>query len=91
MHRLSADLSVHEASKHLGMGHLYCEAFAIAHNNVYVVNKKKIPGSLLMGNLIKPHITSLVALNIAARLTLVIDNETNTLDPFMGLSGREFV
>lgn len=90
MHTLSADLSVHESLKHLGMGHLYCEAFAIAHNNTYVVNKKKLNGSLLMGALLEPHITSLVALNIAARLTLAVDNETNVLDPFMALSGREF-
>jgi hypothetical protein len=95
MHTLSADLSVHESCKHLGMAHFYCEAFAIAHNNVYEVDKKKKKkqnlGNPLMASLLKPHITSLIALNVSARVTLSINNDTNALDPFLSLSGREFV
>jgi len=73
------------------MGHLYCEAFAIAYNNIYKV-ESSMKGNRIIGNLIAPHITSLITLNSFARLTLAIDDDTkNSLDPFMSLSGREFM
>lgn len=35
MHALCADSQTHESLKHLGMGHMLCETFAIAHHNSY--------------------------------------------------------
>ena len=39
MHALSTDANVHESCKHLGMGHMYCESFAIAYHNHFVHKK----------------------------------------------------
>lgn len=35
MHALCADSQTHQIVKHLGMGHMLCETFAVAHHNTY--------------------------------------------------------
>ena len=93
MHTLSTDMSVHESVKHLGMAHIYCEQFAIAHHNVYTLNDKKknpLKGHAAIGKLLGLHVTDLIAVNHLARYTLVATYD-NYLDRFSGLRGTNFV
>jgi len=91
MHALCADSQIHESLNHLGMGHMFGEIFAIAHHNAYnyLPNKNhsnKNKGNHVIGQMLKPHFTNLLAINTLARYTLV--SEVNsTLDPFEGLRG----
>lgn len=47
-HALCADSQTHEIVKHLGMGHMVSEAFAIAHHNTYV-HESKMKGNKIVG------------------------------------------
>lgn len=67
---MSADSVRHESFSHLGLSHLFCETFAIAHHNVYVV-PNKLAGKREVGSLLLPHFTDLLAINALARVTLV--------------------
>jgi Lipoxygenase len=104
MHALCADFNAHESIRHLAMGHLYCEPFAIAHNNVYAQKtltydtngSKPIPDNYrkmeILGKLLKPHFVDLLPVNEAARMTLVSnDAASNTLNPFLALPGTSFL
>lgn len=65
---MSADSVRHESFTHLGLGHLLTEAFAIAHHNTYISpNSDKLIGSTLIGDLLRPHFTNLLAINSLAR------------------------
>ena len=82
MHVLATDTSVHESVKHLGMSHLYCESFAIAHHNCFVYSGWFSSNHHPIGQLLDNHIGNILAINALARKTLVAEYD-NTLDEFM--------
>ena len=90
MHVLATDTSVHEAVKHLGMSHLYCESFAIAHHNCFVYSGWFSSNNHPIGQLLDNHIGNILAINALARKTLVAQYN-NALDEFMSLRGTDFV
>jgi len=68
---MSTDSNIHESIKHLGYAHMLVETFAIAHHNTYECINKQMKGSKLIGLLLGHHFTDLIALNTAARVTLI--------------------
>ena len=69
------------------MGHLVVETFAISHHNAYNCPNKKLKGNPLIGDLLRPHFTDLIALNTAARVTLIAPLN-NQLETVMAVPGE---
>ncbi len=65
MHALCADSQTHQIIKHLGMGHMMCETFAIAHHNAYILNSEGEKNRI--GAMLAPHVKHLIAINSLAR------------------------
>lgn len=82
---MACDSVMHESFTHLGMGHLVCETFAIAHHNAYVA-KKNLKGHEGIHELLAAHFVDLLGLNSLARLTLVAPIN-DSLRFFMGVPG----
>ncbi len=70
-HALAADSQTHEIVMHLGMSHLLCETFAIAHHNTFKYKTTKLKGSKAVGEMLEPHLINLLAINALARESLV--------------------
>ena len=92
MHALSADSQTHEMVKHLGMGHMMGETFAISHNNTYYYKptRKEVNGNKAIGKMLGTHFVNLIAINAFARVTLV-DPLNATISFFQGIRGEDFV
>lgn len=93
MHALCADSMTHEIIKHLGMGHMLGETFAIAHNNTYYYKPWLRPeqkGNSNIGKILAPHFVNLIAINAFARVTLA-DPIMSSISFFMGVKGEDFV
>lgn len=70
---------------HLGMSHLLCEAFAVAHHNTYKYKgNRKLKGSKHIGEMLTPHFVNLLAINSLGRETLIakVDDQ---LSEFFGI------
>eukprot|EP00347_Sterkiella_histriomuscorum_P017751 403348136 len=89
-HALCADSQTHEIIMHLGMSHLFCEAFAVAHHNTYrYKGNQKLKGCKHIGDLLAPHFINLLAINTLGRETLIakVDDQ---LSEFFGIQGSQF-
>jgi hypothetical protein len=70
---------------HLGMAHLFSEAFAVAHHNTYKYKgNSKLRGCSHIGEMLYPHFVNLLAINSLGRETLVARVE-DQLSDFNGI------
>jgi hypothetical protein len=74
---------------HLGMSHLLCESFAVAHHNTYRYKNTKFTGCKFIGDMLAPHFINLIAINTLARETLVA-RVGDALKDFFGIAGKNF-
>lgn len=89
-HAMAADSQTHEIIMHLGMSHLFTEAFAVAHHNTFKYKgNAKLRGCKHIGEMLAPHFVNLLAINALGRETLIakVDDQ---LSEFFGIQGNQF-
>jgi len=93
MHALCCDAQMHQAVKHLALGHLLGETFAISHHNTYYYkpahNPEKNHGNMAIGDMLAPHFINLIAINGFARDTLIAPINA-ILSVYQGVRGEDF-